>query len=262
VLEVDTGMLHGYYGGSGHALVIDGDTLRVVSEASRESLSPAEHPRAVGARPAGLATTEELEQLLLRGELGPVREEQGRKLVTVADGGLRVDAIFEAGASRGNSPGVAAYRLDRLLELDMVPVTVRREVDGDSGSLQYLPPKTIDEEQRSASGQGGGAHCPLPDQWVAMYVYDSLIYNEGRNRQRMLYSPGDWQLLLVGHADAFGTRKGRPRHLQQAPVTVNEAWREALAGLDEAVLESELGDVLDARRRRALLARRDELLAP
>jgi hypothetical protein len=45
-------------------------------------------------------------------------------------------------------------------------------------------------------------------------------------------------------------------------VTVNDAWREALAGLDDAVLESELGDVLDARRRRALLARRDELLKP
>jgi hypothetical protein len=262
VLEVDTGMLHGYYGGSGHALVIEGDSLRVVSEASRESLSPAEHPREVGARPAGLATAEELEQLLLRGELGTSREEGGRQLVTVSDGNARVEAIFEASKSRGNFPAVAAYRLDRLLELDMVPVTVRRDLDGDSGSLQYLPLKTVDEAQRSASGQGAGARCPLADQWAAMYVYDSLIYNVGRNRQRMLYSPGDWQLLLVGHADAFGTRKGRPRHLEQAPVTVNDAWREALAGLDDAVLESELGDVLDARRRRALLARRDELLKP
>lgn len=260
VLEVDTGMLNGYYGGSGHALIIDGDTLRVVTEASRESIAPAEHPRSVGARPAGIATTEDLEQLLLRGELGPLREEQGRRLVTVSDGSERVQAIFEEGGSRGNYPAVAAYRLDRLLELDLVPVTVRREVEGQSGSLQYLPPKTVDEAERSASGQGADARCPLPDQWAAMYVYDSLIYNAGRNRQRMLYSPGAWQLLLVGHADAFSTRKGRPRHLEQAPVEVNDAWREALATLDELTLESELGDVLDPKRRRALLARRDELL--
>ncbi len=260
VLEVDTGMLHDYYGGSGHALIIDGETLRVVAEASGESLSPAEHPRQVGAHPEGLASPADLEKLLLRGELGAVSEAADRELVTVSDGTHSVQAIFEAGKSRGNYPAVAAYRLDRLLELDMVPVTVLREVGGDKGSLQYLPPGAVDEEQRMAGGQGADARCPLPDQWGAMYVYDTLIYNEGRNRQRMLYSPDSWALLLVGHAEAFGTRKGRPRHLQQAPLAINTAWREALSALDEAKLAAELGDVLDERRRRALLARRDELL--
>lgn len=261
VLEVDTGMLSDYYGGSGHALVLEGESVRVVAEASAESLSPAAHPRQVGAWPDGIATAADLEALLLRGDLSvPVKDAAGRQVVTVSSGENRVSAIFENGASRNNFPAVAAYRLDRLLELDMVPVAVVRDVDGDSGSLQFLPEGAIDEEQRIATGRGGGAYCHLPDQWGAMYVYDTLIYDEGRTRQRMLYSPDTWQLMLVGNGKAFSTGKGRPRHLEKAPIVIGDAWREALSALDEATLEAELGDVLDAKRRRALLARRDELL--
>ncbi len=262
VFEVDTGMLHDYYGGSGHALVIEGSTFRVVAEASRESLSPVEHPRRAGAQPASLATPADLERLLGEGELGTLAEvAAGRRVVSVTDGAVTVNAAFEPRASRGNYPAVAAYRLDRLLELDMVPVAVVREVDGDDGSLQYLPPDTLDEERRAAGGQGGGAYCPLRDQQAAMYAFDALIYNPGRSRQNILYSTDDWQLLLVGNGNTFGTRKGRPAYLEKAPISIGGAWREALSALDEEALDAALADVLDARRRRALLERRDELLA-
>ena len=233
-----------------------------MAEASRESLSPAEHPRRVGAQPASLATPADLERLLGEGELGtPAEDAAGRLVVSVSDGTVTVNAAFEPRASRGNYPAVAAYRLDRLLELDMVPVTVVREVGDDDGSLQYLPPDTLDEDRRAAAGQGGGAYCPLQDQQAAMYAFDALIYNPGRSRQNILYSTDDWQLLLVGNGSTFGTRKGRPAYLEKAPINIGAAWREALSGLNEVALDAELADVLDARRRRALLARRDELLA-
>ena len=45
------------------------------------------------------------------------------------------------------------------------------------------------------------------------------------------------------------------------PFEITLAWRRALESLDEQTLEAEFGDVLDKRRRRALLARRDWLLA-
>jgi hypothetical protein len=41
---------------------------------------------------------------------------------------------------------------------------------------------------------------------------------------------------------------------------MNASWNEALASLDEDRLTDELGDVMDGRRIRALLRRRDELL--
>jgi hypothetical protein len=42
-------------------------------------------------------------------------------------------------------------------------------------------------------------------------------------------------------------------------LVMGDAWQTALASLTDDVLEQELGDVLDKRRRRALLARRDNL---
>jgi hypothetical protein len=143
----------------------------------------------------------------------------------------------------------------------MVPVTVVREVDGKPGSLQFLPENTTDEAQRSAAGAGGGAWCSLSEQWPAMYVFDVLIFNEGRSQRRMLYDTSSWRLMLSEHDRAFATRKGRPPHLRSAPLTITAGWKDALAALSDEVLEKNLGDVLDKRRLTALQARRDELLA-
>lgn len=261
VVEIDTGMLSGYYGGRGHALVIEGDELAVVSEDSDERFAPEAHPRRVGARPGGFITAEALEALLETGEIvGEREDEKGRRVVTVSDGAKHVEALFAKRESRGFYPDVAAYRLDRLLDLDLVAVAVRREVDGDDGSLQFLPARYTDEAARSAAGRGGAANCPLREQWPAMYAFDVLIYNEGRSQERMLYSTDSWQLVLVDHEDAFGRRTGRPRYLQAIEIELGDAWIRALESLDAATLETTLDDVLDRRRRDALLERRDELL--
>jgi hypothetical protein len=76
----------------------------------------------------------------------------------------------------------------------------------------------------------------------------------------MLYSTDLGQLILSEHQNAFAARKGRPRHLNNAPVVVTSGWRAALQALDLATLESELGDVLDSKRLRALDQRRQQLL--
>jgi hypothetical protein len=76
----------------------------------------------------------------------------------------------------------------------------------------------------------------------------------------MLYSPGNWQLILVGHSEAFATRSGRPAWLEEADLKIGDTWTKALSSLSDEVLQAELGDVLDKRRLRALGKRRDALL--
>ena len=261
VFEVDTGMLNNYYNGLGNALILEGDTVATINENSTEIVSPGEHPRRVGARPGGALSVADLERLLLTGDIVATREgASGRRFVQISDGSRSVETLFAKRGARGFYADVAAYRLDRLLELDMVPVAVVREVDGTDGSLQFLPNQWLDEKQRGASGGGGAAQCPLTEQWPAMYVFDTLIYNEGRSLQRMLYSPDIWQLVLIGHDRAFSTSKGKPSHLAIVPLAIGDAWVNALASLTDDMLEEKLGDVLDKRRRRALLARRDQLI--
>ena len=261
IIEVDTGMLNNYYSGRGNALILEGDNVGTISEDSAELVSAAEHPRRVGARPGDDLTASDLEHLLRTGDIVASLElEAGRQIIHISDGQQTIEALFAKRQGRGFYADAAAYQLDRLLEFDMVPVAVRREVDGVDGSVQFLPHRWQDEQQRGASGLGGSAQCGLDMQWGAMYVFDSLIYNEGRSVQRMIYSPDIWQLVLVGHDRAFGTKKGRPQYLKTMSLVIGDAWQAALASLTADVLERELGDVLDKRRRRALLARRDVLI--
>jgi len=276
VFRIDNGMLNEYYGGRAAALIIEGGDVSVSYEGSDEVVSATQQPRRVGLRPAGL-TAGELETLLLEAEIVSEASDATRTpssspgsripvansnqvFVTLRSGDIEIEAVFVRAARRGFIPEVAAYRLDRLLGLEMVPATVAREVNGRLGSLQFAPARVITETERQEQGAGGGAWCPLRDQFQAMYVFDSLIYNEARSPERIRYSVDNFQLILVGHDDALSTGRGRPPILRDVQLDITASWTEALASLDEDRLIETLGDVMDERRIRALLRRRDELL--
>jgi hypothetical protein len=262
VIEVDTGMLNSYYKGHGNALVIADGHIAAIAENGEASAALTRHPRKVGSRRGADISAEELEGLLGQGEVIETKvDAAGQEVLTISNGSQTVDAVFVGRSGRKFFPDVAAYRLDRLLELDMVPVTVMREIDGDEGSLQFLPASSTDETQRSQSGRGGGAMCPLPVQWSAMMVFDALIFNEGRSAANIRYDRSSWQLILPGYTRAFSTSKSRPAHLRDQQLAVGPAWQRALSTLTDEALKAELGDVLDDRRLRALGARRDALIA-
>jgi hypothetical protein len=262
IVEVDTGMLNFYYKGSGNALVMEDGELQVFSQAGDDAYQPILHPRSVGARPGNLSA-DDLQLLLETGEIVSETKDDDtdRTIVRVSNGVHEVSAIFSERRSKGFYPDVAAYRLDRLIDLDMVPVTALRKVGKKDGSLQFMPDRSSNEAERSASGRGSSAPCPLPTQWEAMYVFDVLIYNEGRSLQRMLYERSTWDLMLVEHDRAFKSAKGRPSHLVAVPIIVTDGWRNALMALSDDVLNQQFTDVLDKRRLRALGTRRDQLLS-
>lgn len=263
VIEIDTGMLKTAYRGSGHALIIENGEVWVASENTSDLKRVVPHPRRVGYRQNDLSAAN-LEYVLAHGEiLSSATDEAGRTIIEVRGEGeeITVNAVFTEDENRsGLNPELAAYRLDRLLGLDMVPVTVARQVDGEKGSLQLVPDNTRTEEYRSTSGGGQGAWCPLQEQWLAMYIFDALVYNPGRPQTSMLYNLENWQLILTDNDNSFGTRSGRPRYLENAPLDINSSWRAALTALDDDTLEKTFSDVLDKRRINALAKRRDQLL--
>ena len=207
-----------------------------------------------------LYAAKQIEELLAGGEMITRSSDQsGRDIVTVSDGTNTIESVFAKRSGRDFYPNVAAYRLDRLLNLDMVPVTVRRELDGVDGSLRFNPKNWIDEIERQEKGSGGSAWCPLPEQWNAMTVFDVLVYNEGRQGANILYSLDFWQLMLVAYGDAFSTRKGVPARLKNVPYDVGQGWKDALSSLTEDALQQSLGDVIGEKRVRALIARAEAL---
>jgi hypothetical protein len=261
LLRVDTGMLKEYYGGRASALIVEGGQLSAIYQDEAGVSAPIPQPRRVGLRPGEMSAAD-LEAVLSRGTIEVVGDfDSTASLVRIVDGALELMGVFTHAERDNVRPATAAYRLDRLLGLDMVPVTVARETaDGVQGSLQYWPPQAIDESQRRAQGLGGQAWCPLADQIRDMTVFDLLIFNEARTAARIRYSTENFQLLLVGHDKTFAPDRGRPDYLENVDVELTPAWRTALAALDEKTLTDALGDVLDRRRIRALLERRDSLL--
>ena len=117
----------------------------------------------------------------------------------------------------------------------------------------------MDEQQRTAR-QLGSAWCPLKDQFNMMYVFDLLLHNKGRQQTAMRYSTGEMRLVLVDNDSVLGTQSGAPRYLKSVPLALSEELRSRLLAMDKDQLESLLGDVLDERRRNAILKRRDLLI--
>ena len=261
IIEINTGMLKSSYQGSGYALIIEDDALSVVSENGETNLSPISPPRRVGYR-SGAIDDDALVSILTNGTIIDAKTDEATwKLVRVEADDTTVFAYFDVlPRNKGFVPELAAYRLDRMLGLDMVPVTVRREIAGQQGTLQFVPAATLSERERVANEKGGDASCPLEKQRSAMYVYDTLIHNSERTPLSMLYSPDNWQLMLVNHENSFSTKKDRPTYLKNIELIIGDQWRTALLEIDDEKLRTNLSDVLDKRRLSALAKRRDALI--
>jgi len=261
VIEIDTGMLTSAYKGSGNALIIEGDQLTVVNENGTTYSPPIEHPRRVGYRAESISA-DDLARALSSGKvIVSGVDDTDRTMVLFKVHDKTLSAYFDQRSGKaGFLPQLAAYKLDRMLGLDMVPVTVRRELEGRQGTLQFNPAASKTEQERAAAGQGGSAWCPLPKQWNTMYIFDALISNPGRSPQTMLYSPDNWQLMLVQQQRSFGKGKGRPAYLKNIALDISDSWLRALEGLSDAALHDKLAEVLGKRRLAALARRRDRLI--
>jgi hypothetical protein len=263
VIRADTGMLASYYGGRPAAIVIRGDEVRALYADAAEEAALQPQPRTVGRGVRGL-DDDGLEQLLAQAPvMTRARRADGSEDLQLDRRGELVAAVFRPAPRRGRAvlPEVAAYRLDRLLELDLIPVAVRREIDGRVGTVQLDTDELPNEQQRSSRPSTTEPWCPLREQFNLMYVLDALAHNEGRSAASMRYVPPSWQLVLTDNRRMFEIHRGLPVYLRTVAIEVPGGLAERLETLTEELLAQRLGDVLDERQRTAILARRDNLLA-
>jgi hypothetical protein len=151
---------------------------------------------------------------------------------------------------------VAAYRLDRLLGLGMVPVTVVRTFERKTSAFTWwVDDVAMTELQRLDK------KVPAPDvqawnrQMYAVRIFDQLIYNFDRNLGNLLIDKS-WRLWMIDHTRAFKIFKElkKPENLG---THCPRGLLERLRGLDRAALDRAMKGLLTGGQSAGVLARRD-----
>jgi hypothetical protein len=145
---------------------------------------------------------------------------------------------------------IAAYELDKLLGMGMVPPAVEKKWKQDkAAAILWLSPVHPWKEMQPK---------PKPLKWVAqvarMKMFDNLICNRDRNAGNLLVDD-DWNLFLIDHSRAFIGDKG----LAVALEHVDRALWDRMLALDEPSLQNAIGEWVDRGAIRAMLVRRDKM---
>ena len=270
VIRIDTGMNVDRYDGQPTALEIMGDKVRAIGPTSPTLVT--ETNRSWN-RPFGM-TDAEIENFLATAEVVQV-EEIGvgvtkPKKLTLRMGDRQIYAAFKDYDSDPNLQNrswgrladksdryvyeMAAYKLDRLLGLELVPPTVIRTVNGTEGAVQYWIEGAVNEKAKRERGLSYGGHCDLGEQYNLMNVFDALIHNDDRNLTNVMYD-AQWKLWLIDHTRAFRSERRIPKLYLEEGMETSETFDAALEALDRDALERELGAYLHPKQITALAAR-------
>ncbi len=277
VIRLDTGMLKSVYKGRASALVSAGGetwvhylgTGRAEPRAEQRSLSQSTASMSDGA----------LEAFMERGEIVNVQDIgtgiTKPKRVTLSANGEQRDAVFKY---EDTNPGiesrssynrrrndksdrfiydVAAYKLDRMLDLQLVPVSVLRKVRGDEGALGDWLTGTINERDRMEDEVPFNSYCKKNEQYRLRFIFDILIYNEDRNLTNILWTKDDFMMRFIDHTLAFRTRDDRPKQYRKVPILLSDLFAEQLQALNEENLTTQLGPYLHPKQIEAIVERRD-----
>ena len=98
---------------------------------------------------------------------------------------------------------IAAYKLDRMLDLHMVPPIVERKMDGKTGAAVFWVENT---KGWSVAKPPQGPEPMWSLQLTRMKMFDLLIANIDRNQGNLIYD-ADWHLFLIDHSRAFIDKK-------------------------------------------------------
>jgi hypothetical protein len=276
VLLVDTGMNVGYYKGHPSAVVIEGDRERVVYS-DLETTTIERQSNRMWKRPYGMSD-EQIEAFLRDADIVNVEDLEtgvthpqrldlklGDRRMRAAfkdydtDPGLETSKHWSRLADKADryQYEVAAYKLDRLLGLEMVPPAILRQVNGKKGVLVYWIEGAILERDRRDNDISYTGECAPSSQFNLMNVFDALIHNDDRNLTNVLYTRSDWTLWLIDHSRAFRSHRKLPEFLRRNEFDLTPKLRQMLGRLDRdylAPLEPYLhknqinGIVLRARR--------------
>lgn len=230
-------------------------------------LSLACRPRTMPLPPS---SGELLERFLLEARVTAVNKElqsgrMGAWLVTLDDGKTTRKAFFKS--VRRPRPTLmpasytyelAAFELDKLLGLELVPATVERQIDGRSGSLQLFLEGVETEKSRLLKNLQPPNLQAYQDQLDEITLLENLTCTPRQDLGDILIQTDTWRVWRVDFSEAFmpATELQPERLIRRA----SRRFVKALRNLDEALARRRLARYLNTSELEALFKRRQLIL--
>jgi hypothetical protein len=154
---------------------------------------------------------------------------------------------------------VAAYRLNRVLQLGNVPVSVERNFNGKPAAYTWwVDDVLMDEGERLKTKAQSPSPLGWNEQMWHVRLFDQLIQNVDRNLGNLVIDK-QWGVWMIDHSRAF--RLSSDIKSPQNLTRVERSALERLKTLDRATLDDVIGDYLTSFEKRSLLQRRDAIVA-
>ncbi len=152
----------------------------------------------------------------------------------------------------------AAYALARLLGLRNVPPTVCRAIRRRYGSLQLWIEGALTEGARAEQKLRPPDFRRWTLQLNTIRLFDALLFNDDRNAGNILIDP-EWVLWMIDHTRAFQQIE-KLLNVDGVILCERDLWQR-LQTLGDSVIEDSLSEFFEGSEIRALLKRRELLVA-
>ena len=258
VISIDTGMLQEYYRGAAFALEFSGTNVQMLSVDGSANALPWAHsmllvPAAQEAQLADTLANAELSAAKSKSKIGgtPVS-------VTLGDG-RTYEGTFVKASKRDVNNALAAWRIDRELELHMVPLTVKHKLGRRNGYVQFSPGRWLDESERVAKQLERPSYCATGHAYELVTAFDADTGADPRSATSLGYNTRTWALRLTDSHKTFSNKTQLPNYPVAPTLPAEFATRlEALSNGELAAIADEL---LTQPQQKALRARITQTLA-
>lgn len=277
LFRIDVGKV---YGRKPYCIEFEGNEVRVFNPQTMTYISPTVEPT------QGQEWTKihvqlpdrEVEEFLKKAKVNKITkrryEERYFYIVELERDELKLRALFtdhEEKTPRGKKEHdlrlrryqheLASYWLDRRLDLNMVPVTVIRKIEGKRGGLQILLESAQDLPWLEDQNMVEEIAEELKDQVAEMFVFGALIDVVDRPRVGIMLLPDERRIMLAAGLLAFShSPKIQERFLPEIKCPINPALEYELRTLTQKELKKNLKKYLSDGQIDALLKRRDHIL--